>query len=398
MPHCRRRWLPHWLPHWLPGWLTSWLPLAALIALITACGVMEERDGPGANITAEQVRHLQPRAEPRARYGNHSPYEVYGRQYTVMPSAEGYVQRGVASWYGSKFHGRRTSSGEPYDMYTMTAAHRSLPLPTWVQVTNLDNGRSAVVKVNDRGPFVDNRLLDLSYGAAVVLGVKDAGTARVEVRSISFVDGQPLVAGLQTAPVGTARRESAQRAQTPTPASRPAPTAAATATASDAASGAATRTAAVADAGPASDAGNATAPPPATATAPASRQVAAAAAASPPAPATTAAQIKTAAPAKSTAVVATHPTSRREPLRASRGSQRLFLQLGAFADRHNAFRLRGRLRDDTGIDGVHVSQTLRGDTRLYRVRMGPYASRGALADAVAALRRAGIDGYRVISE
>jgi rare lipoprotein A len=113
-----------------------------------------------------------------------SSYVVMGRRYNTKTSSKGYVERGQASWYGSKFHGRRTSSGEVYDMHQMTAAHKTLPLPSYVQVTNLENHRSAVLRVNDRGPFHGGRIIDLSYAAAKKLGVVDAGTAKVEVRSI----------------------------------------------------------------------------------------------------------------------------------------------------------------------------------------------------------------------
>jgi rare lipoprotein A len=114
-------------------------------------------------------------------------YEVFGREYRVLDSAEGYVEEGLASWYGEKFHGRPTASGERYDMHSLSAAHRTLPLHTWVEVTNLQNGRSLVVKVNDRGPFArtGERILDLSYGAARELDVVAAGTARVRVRALS---------------------------------------------------------------------------------------------------------------------------------------------------------------------------------------------------------------------
>jgi rare lipoprotein A len=108
-----------------------------------------------------------------------------------MESSNGYRQRGIASWYGSKFHGRRTSSGEIYDMHLATAAHRSLPLPTYAEVTNLDNGKRVIVKINDRGPFHEERLIDLSYGAAIRLGMDGHGTARVEVRAISFDEPAP---------------------------------------------------------------------------------------------------------------------------------------------------------------------------------------------------------------
>ena len=122
--------------------------------------------------------------EPRSRYGNRSPYVVLGRSYAVLPSAEGYDETGIASYYGNKFHGRRTSNLEVYDMYAFSAAHKTLPLPSYARVTNLGNGRSVIVRVNDRGPFHDGRIIDLSYAAAVKLGVDRAGTARVEVRGL----------------------------------------------------------------------------------------------------------------------------------------------------------------------------------------------------------------------
>ncbi len=125
-----------------------------------------------------------PKVEPRARYGNKPSYSVLGKTYRVLPDSSGYAERGVASWYGTKFHGYLTSSFEPYDMYAFSAAHKTLPLPSYARVTNLDNGKSVVVRVNDRGPFHDGRLIDLSYAAAVRIGVWPKGTARVEVRAI----------------------------------------------------------------------------------------------------------------------------------------------------------------------------------------------------------------------
>ena len=123
-------------------------------------------------------------AEPRSRYGNRSPYSVLGKAYRVLDSAEGYVEQGIASYYGQKFHGRRTSSLEVYDMYAFSAAHKTLPLPSYARVTNLENGESVVVRVNDRGPFHEGRIIDLSYAAAVKLGIHRSGTARVEVRAL----------------------------------------------------------------------------------------------------------------------------------------------------------------------------------------------------------------------
>lgn len=135
-----------------------------------------------------------PQFEPKSARGNPPFYVVLGKRYFVMDSAAGYVERGVASWYGPGFHSARTSNGEPYNMYAMTAAHKTLPLPSYVQVTNLRNGRSVVVRVNDRGPFKDGRIIDLSYTAAAKLDILRDGTAFVEVRAITPEAPQPPAA------------------------------------------------------------------------------------------------------------------------------------------------------------------------------------------------------------
>ncbi len=126
----------------------------------------------------------------KSKRGNPSSYIVFGKRYHVLDSSDGFVQRGVASWYGTKFHGRPTSSGEVYNMHAMTAAHKTLPIPVYVHVKNLDNGRSLVVRVNDRGPFVSGRIIDLSYAAAKKLGVDGPGTANVEISTVG--PGQAL--------------------------------------------------------------------------------------------------------------------------------------------------------------------------------------------------------------
>ena len=140
-----------------------------------------------------------PVAEPRAAHGNPPFYEVYGTRYTVLAESHGYIERGVASWYGLDFHGLRTSTGEPYDMFGLTAAHKTLPLPAYVEVTNLKNGRSVVVRVNDRGPFKSNRIIDLSYTAALKLGMLREGTSLVEVRALD--PGGPLPPPPPPAPI-----------------------------------------------------------------------------------------------------------------------------------------------------------------------------------------------------
>jgi len=164
----------------------------AIIAVtLSACGTLpdltriEPSDGaPPHVVDVSRIPDAVPRVEPFSKYGNPASYLVGYQRYYVLSDNAGYVERGVASWYGTKFHGRRTSSGEPYDMYAMTAAHKTLPLPTYAQVTNLRNGRMVVVKINDRGPFKDNRLIDLSYAAAIKLGITAEGTGLVEVRAL----------------------------------------------------------------------------------------------------------------------------------------------------------------------------------------------------------------------
>jgi rare lipoprotein A len=142
-------------------------------------------NGPAAPpIDVSKIPEPVPKSEPRSRYGNKDNYEVLGKTYRVLPDGRGYVERGIASWYGNKFHGYMTSSFEKYDMYAFSAAHKTLPLPSYARVTNLDNGKSVVVRVNDRGPFHENRVIDLSYAAAVKIGVWPKGTGLVEVRAI----------------------------------------------------------------------------------------------------------------------------------------------------------------------------------------------------------------------
>ena len=165
----------------------------ALLALMLAgCGgsapFLEPSDGPpsGSVSIPDLPGSPEPRPEPRSRYGNSAEYEVLGQRYRVMDTSYGYRERGVASWYGTKFHGRLTANRETYNMYAMSAAHRTLPLPTYVRVRNLANGKTVVVRVNDRGPFAHNRIIDLSYAAAMKLDMIDSGTAEVEVTAISF--------------------------------------------------------------------------------------------------------------------------------------------------------------------------------------------------------------------
>lgn len=161
--------------------------------------------GPSTPVDVSNVPDAVPKVEPRSRGGNKSTYSVFGKQYSVLDSSDGYRERGGASWYGNKFHGHLTSNGETYDMYKMTAAHKSLPIPTYVKVTNLSNGRKVIVRVNDRGPFHQGRIIDLSYAAASKLGVLRNGTAHVEVEAINPVtwNASKMVTAAQKRPISS---------------------------------------------------------------------------------------------------------------------------------------------------------------------------------------------------
>lgn len=178
-------------------WIVPQLCVALL--LLTSCSTPlkqhspespagEEEDGPPiCPVDPSAVHDAVPQIEPISKYGNPAVYTVHGKQYKTLPSSDGFQAEGIASWYGKKFHGRRTSSGEVYDMYAMTAAHKHLPLPTYVLVKNMENGKEVVVKVNDRGPFVNDRLIDLSYAAATKLDLHHTGTGKVKITAIDPV-------------------------------------------------------------------------------------------------------------------------------------------------------------------------------------------------------------------
>ena len=275
---------------------------------------------------AASVQDAIPRLEPRARYGNPPFYDVFGKRYYVLSSSVGYWERGVASWYGPGFHKERTSTGEPYDMYGMTAAHKTLPLPAYVRVTNLQNGRSVVVRVNDRGPFVGNRIIDLSYTAAAKLDMLRNGTAMVEVRAIDpSVPPLPPVVTASTTPAAASTPAAAPVAAAlvimPLAATPPA-AAPSTAVSLAAAPGATTPPAV----------------PPAIAAANAAPEAASASGAAPAAPGFT------------------RPT--------------LFIQAGAFSDPANAERLAQKLRGDN-LGKVFVRNDVIAGRKMYRVRIGP---------------------------
>lgn len=193
----------------MPGARARLLASIGLCAwVLTGCSIANRKAAPPpapevvqpAPPNGASIGDAIPRREPRSAHGNPPFYKVLGKRYVVLATADGYLERGVASWYGPTFHGESTSNGEKYDMYGMTAAHKTLPLPTYARVTNLKNGRTIVVRINDRGPFVSNRLIDLSYSAALKLDMLKEGTTLVEVKALTVQDPDELTRAAQAPP------------------------------------------------------------------------------------------------------------------------------------------------------------------------------------------------------
>lgn len=289
---------------------------------------------------------------PRSPVGNKSPYVVLGKQYQVMDKTKGYAEKGTASYYGSKFHGRLTSNREVYDMYAFTAAHKTLPLPSFARVTNLDNGESVVVRVNDRGPFHDGRVIDLSYAAAVRLGITQRGTGNVEVRALQPGE-EPLLAAKPS------RRE--QRAAQ-----------------------AAAAVAAPAPARP-SDMDRLVGALPAASPATGNRPPAATQAASLDTGSVSVSELPAAAPARPAPVVAAAPAPAANPT-LSQQVGTVLLQVASFASRDNATRALGQL-STAGIVGASISDIVSGGRTLWRLRVpaSDHASAAELAGRIVGL-------------
>ena len=370
------------------------------------------------------IADIVPRVEPLSRYGNPPFYEVYGKRYYVLSSSVGYIERGVASWYGPGFHEVRTSTGETYDMYGMTAAHKTLPLPAYVRVTNLENGRSVVVRVNDRGPFVGNRIIDLSYTAASRLDMLRNGTAMVEVRALDpraplphpgapvtavstplVASGAPLLAGTPPASAGIPSATAAlpmfaaalpATATAAVPATSPRPTAAVTTAASAPSqvpiTSAPNATTAAVPSAPTAVSAAPTVPR--AAASPRSGQTDAAASATPMPtqsitptptsasldPAATAATATTSVPTAAGAAVASSTIATHPPL---------FIQAGAFADPANAERLVAKLRGGR-YGTIFVRDDIIAGRKMYRVRIGPVPNVPEFDRIVAALESVGV--------
>ncbi|RXK64406.1 septal ring lytic transglycosylase RlpA family protein [Stenotrophomonas sp. MA5] len=322
-------------------------------------------------------------AETRSAIGNKSPYVVLGKSYKVLDDTRDYVERGTASYYGAKFHGRLTSNREVYDMYQFTAAHKTLPLPSFARVTNLDNGESVIVRVNDRGPFHDGRVVDLSYAAAVRLGITQRGTGNVEVRALQPGEGNLL-------------------AQKPSRRERRAAEAAAVAgAATTMASAAATRPAAdsdidrlvkrlPADAAP-------TRGQPATTQAVVSTLPDVAVSSLPP----SAVAVRTAAPAAAPArVAATAPRASAAPASSPTLSQQVvgavMVQVASFSNRDNANRAMGQL-NAAGIVGATISDIAAGGRTLFRLRV-PASDHASAAELVGRIAGLGLGSPQIVKD
>lgn len=313
------------------------LLLVLLLVLLASCAGLPRggRDGPGANPPPNlaQVPDAEPRIEPQRAGGPNKPYEVLGRSYTPLTGDVAFTERGLASWYGRKFHGRPTSSGEIYDMYAMTAAHKTMPLPSYARVRNPANGREIIVRVNDRGPFHAGRVIDLSYTAALKLGVLNA-VAPVEVERITF----------------DAIRTGAWRGDTRVAAAAP-----------PAAAGA-----------PAGSTG--TLPPPA----PAVHE---------PVPPTATPPAETALAAEPAAGPAGAIDAGAPPVRPiGSAPSGYWMQLGAFRERDGALDFQRKVERE--LEWLAPQLAVFTDRELHRLQAGPYASRGEAGAAAERLRTA----------
>lgn len=314
------------------------LPPLLLAMLLAGCGGTKQ-----GTVRVSDVAGPEPRVEPKARYGNMKSYVVFGKTYYPKRTSRDHVETGIASWYGPKFHGRKTSSGERYDMHRITAAHKTLPLPTYALVSNLENGRHLIVRINDRGPFVGDRIIDLSYAAAKQLGIDKQGLARVQVTSIDPRDHDGKVPKTLRVAKAELERHRASPAQADTRPSRstsdaPAPALAARSASTDPPTG-------VPKARAEPDPGF----------------------------------VQAAAPAR---------RPRSQPAVAT--SSGYYLQVGAFGARANAEQMRRRLGGEltAPVSIADDAKDSGGSDPLFRVRVGPLGSRAdaeRLAGELAAL-------------
>jgi len=329
------------------------------VGLLLLLGLLSGCSGTGDKIPElPDIADAVPKVEPKSKYGNPKSYVVFGKRYYTKSSSKGHVERGLASWYGKKFHGRKTSNGERYNMYAMTAAHKTLPLPTYVRVTNLTNGRSTVVRVNDRGPFHGKRIIDLSYSAARKLGMAAQGIAMVEIRAINPSDPKPdwqdgfLASADDTFAAKTRARKKVVARKTPAVA-KPVRRAEKTATRVVKAKRPGMPTTGV------------------------SGQVVD--------------TVEPSAPEPKIAVFTTQEKSRQTPRSA------LYLQVGAFGSRVNAEHLRRRLVNHIA-ERVRIRTLDDNETPWYKVQVGPLTSQQSARDLSRHLASLGLTGVHVVAE
>lgn len=353
---------------WKVGGVIIALLLAGFLGGCASGGDTRSAAAASGGSDGADIPDAVPRVEPLSRSGNPASYQVRGKRYFTKKASTGHLERGLASWYGKQFHGRKTSSGERYDMYAMTAAHKTLPLPTYVQVTNMENGRTAVVKVNDRGPFHGPRVIDLSYSAAKKLGVIQKGTAMVEVRAIDASrpagDSGPFLASQRAKKRELKGLEKGERGEPPALARHePKPTPIPSAKRATVATG-------PVDSGPEANQ---------------ERALESALAA-----------VEAKPVAQPGALPANPAEAAVEKVLGSSvdaSGHDLYLQVGAFGDPSNAERLRQRLVANLS-EQVRVQRSAAGQSALYKVRIGPLGSEGEARAVSAKLVTLGVDQPR----
>ena len=351
------------------------LGVCIVLALLAACSTGRGRggyykdDGPDANPPSnlDSVPDAVPKIEPLSS-GTSKPYTVFGRSYVPDVSGAPYREQGRASWYGKKFHGNSTANGERYDMYAMTAAHRTLPIPSYVRVTRVSSGKTVVLRVNDRGPFHSDRIIDLSYVAAYKLGMLGPGSTEVIVERITNDQIRNWKVAPPASNIAQASAASAASPSSTTAASALTPVSTGAAVTAGAAGVATSVAVAVALAPPAPPVAQLTAPAPAPSAGPA-RPASAGAPQDAPAPAALAA-----APTRSPVPLAPSPGTPVPP-----GA--MYLQFGAFSEPARAQALAQRLSEQLSPDLGKTVQVDQNASNLYRVRIGPFAGRDAAVEA-----------------
>ncbi len=326
---------------------------------------------------AEDVPDAVVRAEPKSPYGNPVSYIIDNRRYHPLDNAKGFIESGIASWYGSKFHGRRTSSGEVFDAWKMTAAHKTLPLPSYVSVQDIETGKKIVVRVNDRGPFHPDRIIDLSYVAAAKLGIAEKGTGLVEIRVLEPKDPPPSNRSPDKPSTTTNVAKAGARISAKAPASVAA-SVPISAPASPSSSSAIQKESLPLQSSSSSSASASSPPSPPPSNPPASL----------PSKPMASAEVSAVKPASAEANTG---SSLKKAIRG------VFLQLASFRRQANAARLRDRLVG-MSVESVQMKEVRHRGQRYYRVRVGPLPSRQSANEVADSLKSLGLGAPLIVSE